>query len=171
MVCCVYSLCACGVRRLFPVIAPFSPVSISVSLVSIKCLPDLGTSYLHIFNLNLSHLISNPLTYHIYAGGESIFGEPFKDEFHSRLRFTRRGIVAMANAGANDNGSQFFITLGACDWLNNKHTIFGKVCGPVGTLRCQVWARSILCSRCVSIFTSVFSPYLSRFSAEFPSYS
>ncbi|XP_076614701.1 spliceosome-associated protein CWC27 homolog [Chaetodon auriga] len=63
------------------------------------------------------------------AGGESIYGRPFKDEFHSRLRFNRRGLVAMANAGPHDNGSQFFFTLGRADELNNKHTIFGKVTG------------------------------------------
>ncbi|GAA6065916.1 spliceosome-associated protein CWC27 homolog isoform X1, partial [Tachysurus ichikawai] len=63
------------------------------------------------------------------TGGESVYGRPFKDEFHSRLRFNRRGLVAMANAGAHDNGSQFFFTLGRADELNNKHTIFGKVTG------------------------------------------
>lgn len=63
------------------------------------------------------------------SGGESIYGAPFKDEFHSRLRFTRRGLVAMANSGPNDNGSQFFFTLGATPELQNKHTIFGKVTG------------------------------------------
>ena len=50
-----------------------------------------------------------------------------QDEFHSRLRFVRRGLVAMANAGAHDNGSQFFFTLAATPELYNKHTIFGKV--------------------------------------------
>lgn len=63
------------------------------------------------------------------TGGESVYGAPFKDEFHSRLRFNRRGLVAMANAGPHDNGSQFFFTLGRADELNNKHTIFGKVTG------------------------------------------
>lgn len=63
------------------------------------------------------------------SGGESVYGHPFKDEFHSRLRFNRRGLVAMANAGPHDNGSQFFFTLGRADELNNKHTIFGKVTG------------------------------------------
>lgn len=63
-------------------------------------------------------------------GGESIYegGRPFVDEFHSRLRFVRRGLVAMANSGVpNDNRSQFFITLDATMELQNKHTIFGKV--------------------------------------------
>ncbi|KAF9360738.1 Peptidyl-prolyl isomerase cwc27 [Mortierella sp. AD094] len=65
-------------------------------------------------------------------GGESCFegGEPFADEFHSRLRFVRRGLVAMANSGVpNDNKSQFFITLDATMELQNKHTIFGKIAG------------------------------------------
>ncbi|XP_062984083.1 spliceosome-associated protein CWC27 homolog [Elgaria multicarinata webbii] len=63
------------------------------------------------------------------SGGESVYGGPFKDEFHSRLRFNHRGLVAMANAGPHDNGSQFFFTLGRADELNNKHTIFGKITG------------------------------------------
>jgi peptidyl-prolyl cis-trans isomerase SDCCAG10 len=66
-------------------------------------------------------------------GGESIYTEnnnkKFKDEFHQRLKFTKRGIVAMANASKNSNGSQFFITFGACEHLNKVHTIFGKVAG------------------------------------------
>ncbi|KAG8598762.1 hypothetical protein GDO81_002730 [Engystomops pustulosus] len=63
------------------------------------------------------------------TGGDSIYGKPFRDEFHTRLRFIRRGLVAMANAGPHDNGSQFFFTLGRADELNNKHTIFGKITG------------------------------------------
>ncbi|XP_054722900.1 spliceosome-associated protein CWC27 homolog [Uloborus diversus] len=63
------------------------------------------------------------------TGGDSIYGQPFKDEFHSRLRFVRRGLVAMANSGKDDNGSQFFFTLGATPELQNKNTIFGKVTG------------------------------------------
>ncbi|GFR66125.1 peptidyl-prolyl cis-trans isomerase CWC27 homolog [Elysia marginata] len=62
-------------------------------------------------------------------GGESIYSEPFKDEFHSRLRFVRRGLVAMANAGQHDNRSQFFFTMGMTPELQGKHTIFGKVVG------------------------------------------
>jgi len=63
-------------------------------------------------------------------GGESIYDKPFQDEFHSRLRFVRRGLVAMANEEVpNTNGSQFFFTLAASPDLNNKHTIFGRVAG------------------------------------------
>lgn len=63
------------------------------------------------------------------TGGESIYGAPFKDEFHQRLRFSHRGIVAMANSEKDDNGSQFFFTLAETMELQNKHTIFGKVTG------------------------------------------
>ena len=62
-------------------------------------------------------------------GGESIYGAPFKDEFHSRIKFNRRGLVGLANAGRDDNGSQFFFTFGPTPDLNNKHTIVGKVVG------------------------------------------
>lgn len=53
-------------------------------------------------------------------------GYRFEDEFSGR-RFDRPGIVAMANAGPNTNGSQFFITEVAAPWLNKRHTIFGEV--------------------------------------------
>lgn len=63
-------------------------------------------------------------------GGESIYGHPFADEFHSRLKFNHRGLVACANQNQpNTNGSQFFITLDRTDHLDRKATIFGKVTG------------------------------------------
>jgi cyclophilin family peptidyl-prolyl cis-trans isomerase len=62
-------------------------------------------------------------------GGESIWGKPFADEIVPSLVFDKPGILAMANAGPNTNGSQFFITVAPTSWLDGKHTIFGKVIG------------------------------------------
>jgi len=60
-------------------------------------------------------------------GGESIWGESFEDEGHADIKFDRKGLLAMANAGPHSNGSQFFITTAATPWLHMKHTIFGEV--------------------------------------------
>ena len=60
-------------------------------------------------------------------GGESIYGGVFENEYAPNLVFDKPGILAMANAGANTNGSQFFITTAATPWLNGGYTIFGKV--------------------------------------------
>jgi peptidyl-prolyl cis-trans isomerase A (cyclophilin A) len=59
--------------------------------------------------------------------GRGNIGYTFKDEFHPDLKFNRPGLLAMANAGPNTNGGQFFITVAATEWLNNRHTIFGEV--------------------------------------------
>ena len=61
------------------------------------------------------------------TGGESIWGKNFPDEFSPEARFDTEGLLAMANSGPMTNGSQFFITTSTPEWLNDKHTIFGKV--------------------------------------------
>ena len=62
------------------------------------------------------------------TGGESIWGKSFEDEVTVEKTFNKKGLLAMANSGPNTNGSQFFITTtDNAHWLNNKHTIFGKV--------------------------------------------
>ncbi|WP_297814155.1 peptidylprolyl isomerase [uncultured Helicobacter sp.] len=60
-------------------------------------------------------------------GGESIWGNDFEDEIVRGYAFDRAGILAMANAGENTNGSQFFITTTRTPHLNGKHTIFGEI--------------------------------------------
>lgn len=61
------------------------------------------------------------------TGGTSIWGREFEDEISRTVRFDRTGVVAMANAGPNTNGSQWFITTVPCPWLDGKHTIYGRV--------------------------------------------
>jgi len=67
-------------------------------------------------------------------GGESAWGEPFKDEFKPNLIHQGRGILSMANSGPNTNKSQFFITFRSCRHLDEKHSVFGRLVGGLETL-------------------------------------
>ena len=69
------------------------------------------------------------------SGGESLWGRDFEDEISPTVRFDRPGLLAMANAGPNTNGSQFFITTVPTPWLNGKHTIFGEVVSGLDVIK------------------------------------
>ncbi|MBN2825416.1 MAG: peptidylprolyl isomerase [Campylobacterales bacterium] len=114
----------------------------NVGKIELKMLPKIAPKAVENFTTHVKNGYYNGLIFHRVIngfmiqggdptgtgrGGESIWQKPFEDEFAPNVVFDKPMILAMANAGRNTNGSQFFITLAPTPHLNGMHTIFGEV--------------------------------------------
>jgi peptidylprolyl isomerase len=110
--------------------------------IEIELMPDIAPKAVENFITHIKNGYYNGLIFHRVIrkfmiqggdptgtgrGGESIWEKPFEDEFSPKVTFDKPFLLAMANAGKNTNGSQFFITTVPTPHLNGYHTIFGKI--------------------------------------------
>ncbi len=80
-------------------------------------------------------ILAIPYCIPLFNSGESVYGGKFEDEISRNLKHVGAGVVSMANAGPNTNGSQFFITLKPTPFLDGKHTVFGRVYSGMGVIQ------------------------------------
>ena len=110
--------------------------------ISIRLYPQYAPKAVENFTVHARNKYYNNLTFHRVirkfmiqtgdplgdgTGGESIWGKEFEDEFTDELKHDKPYMVSMANAGPGTNASQFFVTTERAEWLDGKHTVFGKV--------------------------------------------
>lgn len=119
---------------------PYAVLETTQGVIELELYPDVAPLAVENFTTHIKNGYYNGVAFHRIIrnfmiqggdptesgrGGESIWGESFKDEFKGKT-FDKAGILAMANRGSHTNGSQFFITTAATPWLNGRHTIFGQ---------------------------------------------
>ena len=140
----------CSIMLLLEASNPVAIFETSKGNIEIELRPDLAPKAVENFITHSKNGYYNGLIFHRViknfmiqggdptgtgAGGESIWDKPFEDEFAPNAVFDKPGILAMANAGPNTNGSQFFITTVPTYWLNGRHSIFGYVINGMDTVR------------------------------------
>ncbi len=129
---------------------PIAILETTQGTIEIELFPNVAPKTVENFTTHIKNGYYNGLTFHRIIknfmiqggdpdgtgrGGKSIWGKSFEDEFKGGVVFDKPGILAMANAGPNTNGSQFFITTVPTPHLNGHHTIFGKVINGMSVLR------------------------------------
>ncbi len=141
---CSFSVIACGSEtKNEPAAVPLKPATAvfetSMGTFEVKLATELAPKTCENFIELAKKGFYNGVTFHrvidnfMIQGGDPTGtgtggpGYTIKDEFSSKLTHEGAGILSMANAGPNTGGSQFFITLRACPWLDGKHAVFGKV--------------------------------------------
>lgn len=121
---------------------PIAVMETTQGTIEIELLPNIAPKAVENFITHAENKYYDGLTFHRIIkgfmiqggdptgtgrGGESIWKSQFEDEFNKSVNFDKAGVLAMANAGPNTNGSQFFITTAETPWLHMRHTIFGKI--------------------------------------------